>query len=163
MESYSIWLFCDWYISCGITSSRFTDIITILQNSLPKAEQYSIGTDQILFFDHTMWHVELVSPRGIRPMPPALEAQSLNHWTTRDIPNIFFLNYKVSSNKYNWYKQFVYHFLCFLIQYSFPNYMPWKVRQLNMILMPRSVYYIRSIKKPINIFLTNKYVAYSVD
>ena len=28
----------------------------------------------------------LVSPRGIKPTSPAVEAQSLNHWTTRDVP-----------------------------------------------------------------------------
>lgn len=33
----------------------------------------------------------------------------------------FFKKFKVSSNKYNWYRHFVYHFLCFLIQYSFTN------------------------------------------
>lgn len=25
-------------------------------------------------------------PTGITPMPPALEAQSFNHWTTREVP-----------------------------------------------------------------------------
>ena len=29
-------------------------------------------------------HVELPRP-GIEPMPPALGAQSLNHWTTREV------------------------------------------------------------------------------
>ena len=32
-----------------------------------------------------MWHVELPLP-GIEPMPPAVEAQSLNHWTTGEVP-----------------------------------------------------------------------------
>ena len=30
------------------------------------------------FFDHTAWHVELPWP-GIEPVPPAVEAQSLNY------------------------------------------------------------------------------------
>ena len=38
---------------------------------------------QILFFycatRHTGW---------IEPVPPAVEAQSLNHWTTREVPQI---------------------------------------------------------------------------
>lgn len=33
----------------------------------------------------------------------------------------FLKKFKVSSNKYNWYRHFVYHFFCFLIQYSFTN------------------------------------------
>ena len=28
----------------------------------------------------------LVPQTGIEPKPPALEAQSLNHWTTREVP-----------------------------------------------------------------------------
>ena len=28
----------------------------------------------------------LVPQPGIEPVPPALEAQNLNHWTTRDVP-----------------------------------------------------------------------------
>ena len=27
----------------------------------------------------------LVPQAGVEPMPPALEAQSLNHWTTREV------------------------------------------------------------------------------
>ena len=30
----------------------------------------------------------LVSQPGIKPMPPAVEAWSLNHWTTREAPQI---------------------------------------------------------------------------
>ena len=32
--------------------------------------------------DHSKWHVELLQP-GIKAVPPAVEAQSLNHWITR--------------------------------------------------------------------------------
>ena len=36
----------------------------------------------------------LVPQQGIRPMPPALEAWSLNHWTTREVPpHTFFTCY----------------------------------------------------------------------
>ena len=31
-----------------------------------------------------MWH--LSSPTGTEPVPPALEAKSLNHWTAREGP-----------------------------------------------------------------------------
>ena len=34
----------------------------------------------------------LVPPPGIEPTPPALEAQSLNHWTTREAPQHVILN-----------------------------------------------------------------------
>ena len=32
----------------------------------------------------------LVSPRGIKPTSPAVEVQSLNHWTTREVPSYSF-------------------------------------------------------------------------
>ena len=32
----------------------------------------------------------LVPQPGIQPMPPALEVQCLNHWTTREVPDWFF-------------------------------------------------------------------------
>ena len=35
----------------------------------------------------------LVPQPGIKPMPPAMEAQSLNHWTTRDVPNMAYFKY----------------------------------------------------------------------
>ena len=34
----------------------------------------------------------LVPWPGIEPVPPAVEAQSLNHWTTREIPRSIFLS-----------------------------------------------------------------------
>ena len=47
-------------------------------------------------FDHTEQHVELPWP-GIEPMSPAAEAQSLNHWTTKETLNAlvfyFFIAY----------------------------------------------------------------------
>ena len=31
----------------------------------------------------------LVPRSGIKPVPPALEAQNLNCWTTREVPNFY--------------------------------------------------------------------------
>ena len=40
------------------------------------------------FWLHGMW--DLSSPRGIKPMPPAVEAQSPNHWAAREfLPKLF--------------------------------------------------------------------------
>ena len=37
---------------------------------------------------HDMW----IPPRPeLEPVPPAVEVQSLNHWTTREVPRIVFL------------------------------------------------------------------------
>ena len=42
------------------------------------------------FWPHCTTCGVLVPPSGIEPLPPALEAQSLNHWTVREVP-VFFL------------------------------------------------------------------------
>ena len=40
-------------------------------------------------FGHTMQHVGISVPQpGLEPMPPAVEAWSPNHWTTREFPDI---------------------------------------------------------------------------
>ena len=39
----------------------------------------------------------LVLVPGIEPTPPALEAQSLNHWTAREVPLIFLMKYFASK------------------------------------------------------------------
>ena len=44
-----------------------------------------------------MWHAELPQP-GIEPMPPALEARSLNHWTTREVLyHVFYVHSSVDG------------------------------------------------------------------
>ena len=44
----------------------------------------------------------LVPWPGIKPVPPAMEAQSLNHWTTREVPNLSVLiSNMVTIHKYN--------------------------------------------------------------
>ena len=39
-----------------------------------------------LFFDHIIASGILVPQPGIEPMTPEVEAQSLNHWTAREVP-----------------------------------------------------------------------------
>ena len=34
---------------------------------------------------HGRW--DLIPQPGIEPLPPALELQSLNHWTAREVPD----------------------------------------------------------------------------
>ena len=41
------------------------------------------------FFGHTAYHVGSQFPNpGLNLCPPAVEVQSLNHWTTREVPEI---------------------------------------------------------------------------
>ena len=39
-----------------------------------------------------MWHVGSVSYPEFGPVPPALGAQRLNHWTSREVPRSLFLD-----------------------------------------------------------------------
>ena len=37
-----------------------------------------------------MWHVGLVPPPGIEPIPPAVEVWSLNYWIAWEVPSLPF-------------------------------------------------------------------------
>ena len=55
-----------------------------------------------MFFYLLAVHTEcgiLVPRPGIKPVPHALAARSLNHWTTREVPLASFLFYKMSSKE----------------------------------------------------------------
>ena len=42
------------------------------------------------FWPHPKVHGILVPQPGIKPMPPAVEVQSLNSWTPREVPKVSF-------------------------------------------------------------------------
>ena len=39
---------------------------------------------------------EILVSKGIEPVLPVVEVQSLNHWTAREVPNILFFFFNVS-------------------------------------------------------------------
>ena len=51
-----------------------------------------------LFFGRTARHAELPWP-GMEPAPPAVEAQNLNHWTTREVQHAVLSN-RASNLRY---------------------------------------------------------------
>ena len=52
--------------------------------------------DKGAFFDHTMQHVRSYFPnQGLNLCPPAVEAWSPNHWTTREFPRELFFKKKI--------------------------------------------------------------------
>ena len=50
------------------------------------------NTEFFFFFNFWLHHAcEILVPQtGIQPKPPAVEAWSLNHYTTREVPCIYF-------------------------------------------------------------------------
>ena len=54
--------------------------------------------DFVFFWLHHSAYGISVSLPGIEPMPTAVEAVSLNHWTTREVPlyGLFFLIFKLN-------------------------------------------------------------------
>ena len=57
-----------------------------------------MATPNFLFylFIYLFCHVScgiLVPRPGVQPAPPAVEAWSLNHWTTREVPKWLFLGF----------------------------------------------------------------------
>ena len=65
-----------------------SDLVILMLPCLP----YLVISGKFLFFIfaalHGMW--DLVPSPGIEPMSPAVEVQSLNHWTAREVPGKFF-------------------------------------------------------------------------
>ena len=57
-------------------------------------------------------HEILVSWLGIEPEPPAVEAQSLSHWTTREVPRFIFLLMNIQLFQHNLLKRL--SFLCWI-------------------------------------------------
>ena len=51
----------------------------------------------IIIFGHTMWCRMLLPWPGIEPVPPALEVQSLKHWTAREVPQVFLFKFMYIS------------------------------------------------------------------
>ena len=53
-----------------------------------------------MFWPHSTACGILVPQPGIEPVPPALEAQSLNHWTAREVPIVSFsLDFKLHEGR----------------------------------------------------------------
>ena len=46
-----------------------------------------------VFFGHAMQQMDLSSLTRDQPMPPTMEAWSLGHWTTREVPYVSFYTY----------------------------------------------------------------------
>ena len=74
---------------CGETVGLFVKGIYLAVLGL------SCGTRNLCcsIFSHGMWTLgcgmwDLVPRPEIEPRPPALGAQSLSHWTTREVPNL---------------------------------------------------------------------------
>ena len=71
------------------------NIVDILAHCFPS---YSLSL--FFFFFLPLYHVAcgiLVPRPEIEPVPPALESQSLNHWTPREVPPSYSRYFSVSS------------------------------------------------------------------
>ena len=71
---------------CGHVTPTSASVVS--QGILPASVSVSVSP---LFFWLHCAACEILAPRpGIEPMPPALGARSLNHWTTREVPRAAF-------------------------------------------------------------------------
>jgi len=55
-------------------------------------QQGSIFVGFFFFFAHHTACEILATGPEIKPTPPGVEAQSLNHWTTREVPRVQYLD-----------------------------------------------------------------------
>ena len=80
------------FISSGIPWYEWTTVSFLIHLLL---DIWAVSSLELLCIKITFWpHLaacgDLVPRPGIKPTPPALEAWSLNHWTTREVPFISF-------------------------------------------------------------------------
>ena len=54
------------------------------------------------FWPHHMAYGILVSPEGIEPVPLAFEGMSLNHWTTKEVPDLGFQTVRFDRKLRSW-------------------------------------------------------------
>ena len=67
---------------------------------------------------HAPWHVDHSSWQGIEPVPPAMEAQSLSHWTAREVLNVFF-NVKLSLLSWDQLSLIMYNLFSYITEFIF--------------------------------------------
>ena len=90
-----------WYLSENIVAVVATNNLYILQDKVTRRTRYYLIISHtisqtlvkiyFIFFGRTACGI-LVTRPGIKPMYPAVESQSLNHWTAREVPQTRFLN-----------------------------------------------------------------------
>ena len=79
------------YIVSGVRHPEFTSqinyIFTVLITELLSVSVHSFVARFFFFFLLVCEaYIPIVPWPEIKPVPPAVEAQSLNHWTTREVP-----------------------------------------------------------------------------
>ena len=90
-------------MSCSFISYGLSFLLLILLRFLYSGFIFLCATNAFLVWIFFFFFIYLASPdlscsmwdlvpwRGIEPVPPALEAQSLNHWASREVPTNAFL------------------------------------------------------------------------
>ena len=73
-----------------MTISLFLFAVSVLCNLMFFFFNLFIFFFRFLFFGQAMTCEILVPQPGIKPVPPAVEAQCPNHWTTREVPYTFY-------------------------------------------------------------------------
>ena len=108
----------------------------------------------IFFWPHHMTWGILVPGLGIKPIPPALEVWSLNHWTAREVPNMFFklFNFSWWIHVYVWLSPFTVHLkLSQIVNQLIPQYKKFKKNftispfKMSFLLQVLQVYCIREV------------------
>ena len=102
-------------------------------------------TDDVhFFFGCTLRHVELPRP-GIEPAAPAVEAGSLNHWTTREVHHLLIYIETRSNLKYFLKMRFL------KIWTYFSNFRLKNLHQVNITLM-LEVFHNKIILKNVSVY-----------
>ena len=104
--TWELWLF-EIYLICNVV------LITAVQQSDSVMPTYTFFP--FSFFGHCVACGILVFPTGIRPVPPAVEAYSLNHWTSLNVSTLFLIYIYIYSFHCNLSLDIEYSSLCYTV------------------------------------------------
>ena len=82
-----------WYLLCP---SGFWSLLLVSVTAAQWTQEH------FFFWRHQAACGILVPQPGIEPTPPAVEAQSLNHWTAKEVPRTFFFLAALGLRCYTW-------------------------------------------------------------
>ena len=65
-------------------------ILILMKSSLSVLSFIDLASNRFFFWLRRVACGILVPPPGLEPVPPAVEARNLNHWTLREVPRFLF-------------------------------------------------------------------------
>ena len=92
LKEYRFYLLCSWNHILAFNVELYSLFkLQILETVVILQGLFFLGGGFLFWPRHAACGIFVPRP-GIKPVPPALEVRSLNHWTSREVPRTLFSN-----------------------------------------------------------------------